>query len=156
MAGGKSGDPHGFVLVSRRNNSLSSTAGYLVFGSLVLVSFAISFAFALHGAWLILPFAGAEMAALYCAFHVIARHAGDRETIAIVGETVTIERWVTGRVSRYELNRHWAQVVCERRGWGEVLALRSHGRSIEFGRHLTDEERREVARTLRHRLRALG
>jgi uncharacterized membrane protein len=162
MDGGKAEQPHSFVFVSRRNNSLSANVRHLVFGSLVLVSLAISFAFALLGAWLILPFSGAEMAVLYAAFHVIARHAGDYESIAIVGERVLIERWVTGRVSRYELNRHWAQVVCEPafrgwgRGWREVLALRSHGRSIEIGSHLTDEQRREMAQTLKDRLRAFG
>jgi len=151
-------EPHSFVLVSRHNNSLSSTGRTAVFGSFVLVSLAISLAFALHGAWMILPFAGAEMAVLYLAFRAIGRRAGDYESISISGDRVFIERWETGRTTRFEFNRFWAQVVVQqgRAGGVESLAVRSHGREVEFGRHLTPEKRAEVARTLKDRLRPGG
>jgi uncharacterized membrane protein len=151
-------DARSFVLVARRNNSLSPTGRKLVLGSLFAIILAISLAFALHGAWLILPFAGAELAVLYLAFRVIARHAGDFESISISGDRVLVERWVLGRVDRHELSRYWARVVFEPSvpGRGDVLSLRSHGRQVEFGRHLTDEQRREVARTLRQELRHIS
>jgi len=144
-----------FLLVARRNNSLSSTGRALVFGSLVALSLAISLAFAFQGAWFILPFAGAEMVVLFLAFRLIERHAGDFESIAIRGERVVVERWETGRVSRYEFNRHWAQVVVNQSvpHGNSVLALRSHGREVEFGRHLTDQQRDALAQTLRLQLR---
>jgi hypothetical protein len=52
------------------------------------------------------------------------------------------------------MNRHWAQVVLQpaERGWGEALVLRSHGREIEFGRHLPEAQRREVMHALREQL----
>src|SRR5581483_6768159 len=138
------------------NNSLSSRGRYAVLGSLGLITLAISLAFAFHGAWLILPFAGAEILVLYLAFRVIDRHSGDFESISISANRVLIERWETGQVDRQELNRQWAQVVLQpaSRGWGEVLAVRSHGRQIEFGRHLTSAQRRQVARTLKEQLRS--
>jgi len=34
-----------------------------------------------------------------------------------------------------------------------VLALRSHGREIEFGQHLTEAQRHAVAQTLKQQLR---
>lgn len=144
-----------FHLIARRNNSLSSTGRTAVFGSLVLVSFAISSAFAFFGAWLVLPFAGVEMAVLYLAFRHMERHAGDFESIAIEGERVLVERWELGKVSRYEFNRYWANVVLEQPGrTGKMrVALRSHGREVEFGRHLTDEQREAVAKALRQQLR---
>ena len=46
------------------------------------MSFAIRVAFALYGAWPILPFVGLEVAALAAAFHVNGRHATDYERIA--------------------------------------------------------------------------
>lgn len=148
-------EPHSFVLVSRHNNSLSSTGRNAVLVSFVLVSLAISLAFALHGAWMILPFAGAEMALLYLAFRAIGRRAGDYESISICGDRVLIERWETGRPTRVEFNRFWAQVIVQpgRLGGADVLALRSHGREVEFGRHLTPEQRAQVARTLKQQLR---
>jgi uncharacterized membrane protein len=144
-----------FLLVARRNNSLSSAGRTIVLGSLVLLSFAISLAFAYLGAWLVLPFAGVEMAVLVLAFRYVERHAGDFESIEIKGERVLVEKWETGRVSRFEFNRHWAQVVLHRAGpvSRPTLALRSHGREVQFGEHLTEEQRVAVARTLRDQLR---
>lgn len=148
-------EPLRFVMVARRNNSLSARGRFAVLGSLALVTLSISLAFALEGAWPIVPFAGLELLVLFVAFRLIERHAGDFESIAIRGDRVFIERWETGAVQRFEMNRHWAQVVLQpaARGWGEVIALRSHGRAVEFGRHLTDAKRREVASTLRNQLR---
>lgn len=144
-----------FLLIARRNNSLSSTGRWFVLGSLVFLSFAISLAFAFVGAWLVLPFAGAEMAVLFLAFRHIERHAGDFESIAIKGDSVVMERWETGDVRRYEFNRCWAQVVLHREGPARrtTLALRSHGREVEFGRHLTEGQKEALAHTLRQQLR---
>jgi len=152
---GRDDEPLRFCMVARRNNSLSSRARRAVVGSLALVTLAIALAFALNGAWLILPFAGLEVLVVYVAFQLIEWHASDFESIEILGDRVLIERWETGAVQRFELNRHWAHVVLlpAARGFGEKLALRSHGREIEFGRHLSDEKRREVAHTLRQQLR---
>jgi uncharacterized membrane protein len=150
--------PHSFVLVARRNDSLSPRGRRVVLLSFVAIALVISLASALLGAWLILPFAGAEVIALWVAFHLIARHAGDYESISINGDHVLIEQWVRGKVERHEFSRHWARVVFEPAvpGRGNLLAVRSHGRQVEFGRHLTDEQRRQVAQTLRHELRHIS
>lgn len=149
------GEPSEFFLIARRNNSLSSAGRAIVLGSLLVACLAISLAFAFNGAWLVLPFAGAEMLVLFLAFRFMERHAGDFESIAIKGDRVLVERWETGRVSRYELNRHWAQVVVHREGvTGRVsLGLRSHGKEVEFGTHLTEEQREAAVRALTQQLR---
>jgi uncharacterized membrane protein len=148
-------DSGGFLLIARRNNSLSSTGRAVVLGSIVLLSLAISVAFALQGAWLVLPFAGVEMGVLCIAFHYMQRHAADFESLAIEGDRVVVERWDCGRMSRYEFNRYWATVVLHTRAvpGHSVLALRSHGREVEFGQHLTEEQRQAVAQTLKQQLR---
>ena len=147
-------EPGEYLLVARRNNSLTSAGRAIVLGSLVFISLAISLAFALHGAWLVFPFAGAEMIVLFFAFRYVDRHAADYESIAIRGDRVLGERWETGRLSRFELNRCWAQVVLDREQPGRTtLALRSHGRQVEFGHHLTQEQREALARTLREQLK---
>ena len=144
-------EPGSFLLVSRRNNSLSSTGRSLVFASIVLVSLAIALPFAFFGAWLILPFAGAEILLVYLAFRAVGRHAGDRESISVAGDRLVVERWETGRVCRHEFSPYWAQVVLQRSGRGgrELLAVRSHGRQAEFGRHLTGEQCRAAAHALK-------
>lgn len=145
-------DAAGFALLARRNNSLTSAARLLVLALLLVVPFTIATAFAAFGAWLILPFAGLEMLALYCAFRYVEHHAGDYELIAIEGDRVKIECFEAGRLQRHELNRYWAQVVAAPDG--SRLALRSHGREIEIGHHMNDEQRLAAARELKRRLRA--
>jgi uncharacterized membrane protein len=141
-----------FVYTARRNNSLSSIGRRFVFGFILTVSLGIAVAFSLvFGAWPILPFAGIEMAVLYLAFRYIDRHAGDYERITIRGDSVAVEVREGSRVTRQELNRCWAQVVCE--GGHARLALRSHGREVEVGRHLSDDQRAEMALELRRELR---
>jgi uncharacterized membrane protein len=151
-------EPRSFVLVARRNDSLSPAGRKLVLVSFVLVSLAVSLPFALQGAWLILPFAGAELLGLWLAFTVFARHAGDFESISIDGDRVVIEQWETGRVRRHEMHRCWARVVYDPGGFGRetALAVRSHGREVAFGRHLTDAQRSAVARMLQDQLKRVG
>ncbi|HXF68111.1 MAG TPA: DUF2244 domain-containing protein [Burkholderiales bacterium] len=142
----------GFTLLARRNNSLTSAARALILALILVVPFTIAAAFAAFGAWLVLPFAGLEMLALYCAFRHIERHAGDYELIAVDGERVRVERFEAGRLQRHEFNRYWAQVVAAPDG--SRLALRSHGREIEIGHHMNEEQRLAAARELKRRLRA--
>jgi uncharacterized membrane protein len=137
--------------VARRNNSLSSTGRILVFAYLFVVSFGIAGAFASLGAWLILPFAGLEMLGLYLAFLYVDRHAADFERIAIAGDRVKVEWLNAGRTGSHEFSRSWAQLVTV--PGGGRLALRSHGREVEIGRHMSDEQRLTLARELGSKLR---
>ena len=149
VAGGEAAE---YVYVARRNDSLSSSGRLLVFGFILTVSLGIAVGFVLiFGAWPILPYAGVEMAVLYGAFRYIDRHAGDYECVTIRGGSVAIEVHEGANVTRLELNRHWASVVCSE--GGSRLALRSHGRDIEVGRHLCEEQRLAMARDLRRELR---
>lgn len=141
-----------YVYIARRNNSLSSSGRWLVFGITLLVSLVIAVGFAVAcGAWPILPYAGLEMLVLYVAFRYMDRHAVDYEQITIRGAHVAVEVREGSQVMRHELNRHWAQLVCTEDG--SRLALRSHGREIELGRHLAVEERLLMARNLKRELR---
>ena len=143
-----------FKRVARRNNSLSSTGRLVAFALIFIVSIGIAAAFAILGAWLILPFAGLEMMVLFFAFRYMERHAADYELIEIDGDTVKIEWASAGSRHSRAFNRHWARVVAEEDG--SRLALRSHGRELEIGRYMNDEQRLDLARALRRRLPAAG
>jgi uncharacterized membrane protein len=148
VAGGETAE---YVYTARRNNSLSSSGRLLIFSFILVVSLGIASGFFLiFGAWPILPFAGLEMAVLYCAFRYMDRHAADYERITIRGSSVEIEVHEGQSVTRHELNRYWAKVVCSAEG--SRLALRSHGREIELGRHLCEEQRLVMAQDLRREL----
>jgi uncharacterized membrane protein len=140
-----------FSLVARRNNSLSSSGRLLVFAFIFAVSIGIAAAFAAFGAWLILPFAGIEMLVLYLAFRYMDRHAADYERIAVDGDRVTVERFEAGRTHSQEFHRYWARLAVSPDG--SRLVLRSHGRELEIGRHVSGEQRLDLARALERRLR---
>jgi uncharacterized membrane protein len=151
VAGGESAE---YVYTARRNNSLSSSGRLFVFSFILTVSLGIALGFSLvFGAWPILPFAGVEMVVLYLAFRYMDRHAADYERITIRGDNVAVEVHEGRKIIRLELNRYWAQVVCA--ADGSRLALRSHGREIEVGRHLCDAERADMARELARELRRI-
>ena len=140
-----------FERVARRNNSLSSGSRLLAFAFIFVVSVGIAIAFAAFGAWPILPFAGLEMLVLYLAFRYIERHSADYESITIDGDTVRVELSEAGCTRSRTFSRYWAQVVVNPDG--SRLALRSHGRELEIGRYMIDEQRLELARALERRLR---
>jgi uncharacterized membrane protein len=140
-----------YTLTAKRNNSLSTSGRYLVFGFIFIVSFGISLAFAAFGAWPVLPFAGLEMLVLFLAFRYIDRRSDDYERLTLSGDKLLLERVERGMLGQFEFNRYWVQVRCD--AAGSHLALRSHGREVEFGHYLTEDERLALARQLRERIR---
>jgi uncharacterized membrane protein len=149
VAGGETAE---YVVTARRNNSLSASGRRLVFGFILLVSLGIATGFyVVFDAWPVLPYAALEMTVLYCAFRYMDRHAADYERITIRDRTVAIESHEGAHVTRLELNRYWAKVVCD--ADGSRLALRLHGREIPVGRHLCEERRLGLARELKRELR---
>jgi len=151
-AGGPAG---AFVFRSCPNHSLTRPQERLAFWSLAALCFATAIGFALLGYWLILPFAGFEIGLLAWAFRTLRNHAGDYESLMIVGDVVVLE-WHCGHRGggRRELNRQWARVVCNCRTPGRNcrLSLSSHGHATELGQYLNDEARLQLAATLRSRL----
>ena len=144
-----------FTFVARRNNSLSSSGRFLVLGSLAVLILAIAVGFTFNGAWLVAPFAGLDILVVYLAFRYVERRAGDYECIAFHDDSVVIESRQRGRTEKFEFNRHWVQVafVEDRGGKRGRLLLRSHGKEVAFGAHLTGEQRAVVARRLKEHLK---
>lgn len=147
-------DAAGFRLLARRNDSLGTQGRRLFFSSMLVVSLGIALVWWFRGVHFVLPFAVIEMAVLYLALRVLDRHSGDFEVITVVEDRLTLERRERGRTSRHEFNTCWARLVVTN-GPGQRcgLSLRSHGREVEFGGYLTDEQRLAVASELRKRLK---
>ena len=143
-----------YCVTARPNCSLSPTGTLCAFSIIVLISLCLSFGFVLIGAWPVLFFSGAELFALgYCFYHVL-RHAGYFEQLTIDDDKVVVEVHELGLDKRVELSGYWTRLVldCMPDGYCRWLALRSSGREVEFGRHMTSEERLELASQLRPRL----
>lgn len=143
--------------VIKRNCSASPLQLGLVFGSIVAVSLTFGVIFALHGAWMILPFVALELAAVCVAFVCYGRHAADAERIEVTAGQVRVERHDGGRVQLLQLAAPWARVELAEsgRGWMQRVRLYivAHGQRIEVGRLLPDQRRRGLAQELRLALR---
>jgi uncharacterized membrane protein len=145
-----------FSLTTNRNCSVSPRALAWLLAITACLSFAIGFGFALFGAWPVLPFAGLEVAALGLAFYLNGRHASDYERIALQKDGLVVEIRDADRVAALQMNPHWVKLVASRRRQDVRLALRSHGREIEIGRHLDAPGREALARVLAGRLDRAG
>lgn len=146
------GQPGGFTLTSRRNCSMPPGMLLALLGGGGLFNLGIGAVFAAQGLWLVLPFAGMEVVALAAAFWMVCRHAGDYERVALADGRLRLEVRDARQVSTYEMNPAWVRVVVGKAGRRTRLALRSHGREVEIGRHLDEAGRERFAALLRERL----
>ncbi len=120
----------------------------------IIACFTVSVAlgFFSQGLTLILPFAGLELMALGIVLYISAWRGGVKEVVSVVGDTVRIEVGYDFPEKSYELKRDWAKVVLDapRINWyPSRLLLRSHGKQVEIGRFLNEEERQGLAKELR-------
>jgi len=124
-----------------------------VFALIAGVTLGIAAAFAMAGAWLILPFAGLEVALVAAAFLAIGRHATDYERLDFAAGRLAVEVAAGGVTQRHLLEARAARVSLEARDGCQRLLLRAAGASLELGRHLDEAARRELAAELKDRLR---
>jgi len=140
-----------FSFIARPNCSLSTRSMLSLLALITLVSLTIAIGFTIMGAWLILPFAGLELAALAYAFYLIHCHSHDYESISINEDQVAIEKHDYKITNRVIFQRYWAQVLLQDLPNGEqLLFLRSHGKKVQFGSSLmNNEQRQQLARQLK-------
>jgi uncharacterized membrane protein len=139
----------GFSLILKRNCSISPAGLAGVFLALAFVVLAIGAAFAIAGAWLVLPFAGLEMLLLGAAYLLYARHAADYERIVLDSGRLTVEVAEAEKTSRYEMEARRARVCLEE----ERVVLRGAREQLELGRYLDADTRARFAAELQKRLR---
>ena len=122
-----------------------------VFAVLALIVLAIGTGFALAGAWLVLPFAGLEVALLVGAYLFYARHAADYERISLGEGRLTIEIADGIENRSVELDPRRVRLAMAK---DERLLLQAAKEQIEIGRHLDAEKRVEFASELTKKLQA--
>ncbi len=149
----------------RPNCSLSWHQSMMFLGAIAVPLLLVSLVLAAKGYWMILPFAGVELAALFVSLYVVA-HAACRSQVISIGESfVTVEKgrdrgngpeslgpehcakfaraWV--RIELAQDARHWYP----RRLW-----IGASGKRVEIGEFLVEEEKAELAAELRKTLSA--
>lgn len=124
----------------------------MVFAGMCFVSFGIATACTLMGAWPVLPFAGLEMLVLGICLYLTARRGALCEVVSIHDDVIEIQRGRSAPVQVCSFQRAWARVVMwrPRSGWlPSRLTIRSHGREVEIGAELNEDEKESLARELR-------
>jgi len=132
--------------------SLSPRAARWFFASLCIASLSIALPISLLGFWLVLPFAGIEIALLGWALRASMARRHHRQTIIISEATVAIEDQSPPQPRRVEFPRHWAQVRIRAGGsplHPSRLTVESHGRRHEIGSFLNEQERLGLAKRLK-------
>lgn len=155
IVGGASAMP--LRITIRPNSALHPKDALIAAAIAAPVGAVIAALFARFGAWPVAVFVALAFAGLFIATRLIQRRNDDIERIAFDAWTVTVDRHDHDGDSHYEFNGPWVQLV-ERSaadGGCTYLALRSQGREVSLGEHLTEDERASVSRVLRDRLRKL-
>jgi uncharacterized membrane protein len=147
----RNADTYRCCFILRPNCSLSWRGTLAVFFSLCVVSGVIATGMTLLGFWMVLPLAGLEMLALGGGLYVVACRSHACEVIFITEDSIRIEKGMSYPRQHWTLARVWAHVVLERcpAAWyPSRLLICSHGRVVEVGRFLNEEERRRLAAEL--------
>lgn len=139
-----------FVLTP--NRSLSWQGNLIFVTSITVIAMVIAIGFAVLGLWLVLPFAGMEVGLLFIGLYITALKGQCREELMIEEDRVVLSRAKAISCSRLEVaadfQRAWVRVELKRSGhdwYPNKLLLGSHGKRIEVGRFLSDEERANLA-----------
>lgn len=141
-----------FSVTVKRNCSISPWALVWLLGVTACLSFAIGIAFAVLGAWPILPFVGLEIAALAAAFYVNGRHATDYERITLAAGSLAVEIRDGDRIEEHRFAACWVRLVWQDAKHDARLLLRVQGKELEIGRHLDVSGRALLAKELRGQL----
>lgn len=143
-------------IVIRPNRSLTRRQMQLAFLVIAVVCLGIAGAFAAIGLWPVLPFAGAEVAVVGIGFYLSARAGEETEIVSVGGNRVAVEKGRRRIRERFELQRAWAQIRVLRpkiRWYPSRLVIRSHGKAVELGGFLNEQERLQLADKLQRAIR---
>ena len=140
------------ILVARPNRSatpalLAGTFIAMVLTSMLVVGFSI-----MQGNMLALPFALINLAAVAFCFRLSWRSGEDEDRIERRGDCVIVERWRRKRHDHIEFNIYWTRVWMEPGpypGRPERVLMGSHGKAIEVGSFLAEDERQRLLKMIR-------
>ena len=137
--------------IMKRNCSIAPYQLGQVFAILCAASLTVALAFTLRGAWYILCFAVLELSVVGFAFLIYARHATDREYIALVDDYLLVEFVCAEKIRRFRLNVATLRIH-HTASHRNLIRLESSGMRVEVGQYLTQWKRREFAQELERAL----
>jgi len=139
------------TFVIRPNSSLSWRGNIFVIASVASVLTFVVAPFAFLGYWPMLPFAGLEIVVLATALYLCSRRSQWREVITISEDEIAVSRGRRSPERSFTFSRYWAAIRLQAPVAGRPgrLTVGSHGREVEVGTFLNDDERKALAEALR-------
>lgn len=143
-------DPPSHQFILSPNCSLTWREAKRVLAAVAVVELIIGGAFLWAGLPLVLPFSGLEILVLWFVFHHCLVQGSRREIVVVDNSRVVVQRGRHHPTEEQEFQRAWVRVILDPGGgwYPNRLKLRSHGRELEIGEFLTEEERESLARQL--------
>jgi uncharacterized membrane protein len=144
------------MIVAKPNCSASWRTNQLVLLALAIPSLGIGTAFALLGAWPILPFAGLEIMALGTALYYVNWKLQYRHVITVSDDAVCIEKghYVPKRSWQFSRQGIGLAITPEKHPWeGPALQVHDNQESVTVGEFLSREDSLKLAEMLRSEIR---
>ena len=138
------------------NSSTSSRNLVVIVICLAVVCLTIALSFFSLGLWLVLPFAGLEIFVVGIAVGYTIRRAEDCETILIDEREVVVTQRRGRSTHEQKFHKYWTRVRLLTGATAlqpSRLEIGSHGKYIEIGRDLTQQNKQELAASLNQCLR---
>ena len=141
-------------IIIRPNRSLSFRGMVWLFLAYLGLMVVIGLGFLGAGAWMVLPFAGVEAVVIFLIFYfLVYRHTNDHELVIIEGETLSVIRHKGNSQTHHTFPRYWAKLRLERndnRWYPSRLMLGCHGRFVEIGSGVAEQDRQALAKELKN------
>ena len=144
--------PVGWLFELRRNVSITPRQLMAAYALLCGVSLVVAAGFWSQGVTVVGLFTGLELLGVGIALLVMARHAGDRETVTLTDHELAVEHYFGASMVRTSFRAEWVRVEPAADD-GSLVELSGEGRSVRVGRHVRPELRVELAQELRRALR---
>ena len=144
------------MIIAQPNHSSSWRSNKLVLLALAVPSLGAATAFALLGAWPILPLAGLELLALGSALYYVNWKLQYRHVITVSEDTVRIDKGFYAPRQSWQFPRRGTDlaIVPERHPWdGPALAVQGAGESVSVGEFLNRDDSLKLAALLRREMR---
>lgn len=138
-------------IILQPNNSASWQFNLVILGLVTFFLTVICVHFALLGLWLVFPFAGLEVIALFICFYLRVRANHSKEVITFDDSYVLIERGRDNVEESWKYHRPWTRVFVREKARGHLkqVFIRAHGKELELGSFLNKQDKEILIKDLK-------
>jgi uncharacterized membrane protein len=150
-------DSSNYLVSLRPNSSLTGIYRIIFLGSIAFVCITIAIIFFIFGAYLILPFAGLELAVLFSAFYLSFKWSSKKEKIYISDEIVKIEKGTNKLEYQWEEFRTFTSFNVQKdKNKFMRLSFRSKGEDVYVGEFLNEEDKKVLKESVSEIINSLN